>query len=174
MCELNGGLFVADEFLKSTDFYKEIKPQLSECYLFEKRSMQQCQNSLKRFTEDLSYRYGKNIILVKADIKDSYITLDDRLSSLPEDKYLDLKRRFLSVCERFFIDYTGCCVLDVAKFYHASDRHPDGAGDVNYESEFYRRAAEYVSYVVNGGTTRLFNKADESYLKLRDLRLERK
>jgi len=174
MNELGGGLFVVDEFLKNTEFYKEIKDQCTPCYLFEKRTMAQCQSALKRFTEDLSFRYGKNIILIKTDLKDRYITLGDRLEALPADQYLDVKRRFLALCEGYFVDYTGCFVLDISKHYHAADRHPEGAGDVNYEADFYRRAAEYVSYVVNGGTTRLFNRADESYIRMRDLRLDRK
>ncbi len=173
MNEIDGGLFVVDEFLQNTEFYKSIRSRCTPCYLFEKRNMQQCQAALKRFTEDLSYRYGKNIILVKTDLKDRYISLSDRMKQLPEDSYYELKRKFIALCEKYFIDYTGCFVLDIARLYHASDRHPMGAGNVNYEKEFYSRAAEYISYVIQGGTTRLYDKADEAHIKLRDLRLNR-
>ncbi len=177
ICEMNefmGGLFEVDEFIMGTDFYKEIEPQCTPCYLFEKRNMQYCHQALTRFTKDIAERYGKNIILVRADLKDKFITLDDRLQPMDDDPMLSLKRKFITLCEDMFIQFTGCCVVDVSKHFYSSDRYPGGGADiVHYEEEFYRLAAEYISRIINGDTCRLFDKADENYISLRDLRLER-
>ena len=177
ICEMNeymGGLFEVDEFIMGTDFYKEIEPQCTPCYLFEKRNMQYCHQALTRFTKDIAERYGKNIILVRADLKDKFITLDDRLQPMDDDPILPLKRKFITLCEDMFIQFTGCCVVDVSKHFYSSDRYPGGGADiVHYEEEFYRLAAEYISRIVSGDSCRLFDKADESYISLRDLRLER-
>ncbi len=177
ICEMNeymGGLFEVDEFIMGTDFYKEIEPDCTPCYLFEKRNMQYCHQALTRFTRDIAERYGKNIILVRADLKDKFITLDDRLQPMDEDPKLPLKRKFITLCEDMFIQFTGCRVIDLSKHFYSSDRYPGGGADiVHYEEEFYRLAAEYISRIISGDECRVFDKADESYISLRDLRLER-
>ncbi len=177
ICEMNeymGGLFEVDEFMQKTLFYKSIQSECTPCYLFEKRNMKYCHQALSRFAMDLSERYGKNIILIRSDLKDKYITLNDRLKPLEADSMLPLKRKFLGLCEDLFIQFTGCYVVDISKHYYASDRYPDGGADIaHYEDEFYRLSAEYISRIINGSTERVFDKVEQEYISLRDLRLER-
>ncbi|MBQ8196120.1 MAG: CapA family protein [Oscillospiraceae bacterium] len=174
MCELRGGLFEVDEQLKETDFYKEIESECTSCYLFEKRSMKYCHDTLIRFARDISERYGSNIILVRTDLKDKYMTLGDKLEDFENDPLLAAKRKFITLCEDLFIQVTDCCVIDISKFYHASDAYPrGGAHIVHYEDEFYSLAARCLSSIIRGDSRRQFNKADEKHILLRNLRIGR-
>ncbi len=177
VCEMNefrGGLFEVDDFLKETDFYKEISEECTPCYLFEKRSMKYCHDALVRFAKDIAERYGRNIILVRADLKERYMTLDDKLEQFESDPQLATKRRFITLCEDLFAQVTDCCVIDLSKYYHASDAYPrGGAHIVHYEDEFYSLAARCLGSVVRGDTRRLFNKPDEKYILLRNMRIGR-
>ncbi len=174
MNELHGGLFEVDEVLKETDFYKEIEPDCSSCYLFEKRSMKYCHDTLVRFAKDIMERYGKNIILVRTDLKDKYLTLGYKLKDLENDQLLAAKRKFITLCEDLFIQVTGCYVIDISKYYHASDAYPrGGAHMVHYEDEFYTLAARYLGAIIRGDSRRLFNKADEKHILLRNMRIDR-
>ncbi len=177
ICEMNefrGGLFEVDNFLKETEFYKEIQNECTSCYLFQKRSMKYCHDTLVRFAKDISERYGRNIILVRTDIKDKYMTLNDKLEDLEPDSLLASKRKFITLCEDLFIQVTDCCVIDLSKFYHASDAYPrGGANAVHYEEEFYSLAARCLGSVIRGDSRRLFNKPDEKHILLRNLRLGR-
>lgn len=174
MNEYNGGLFEVDEFFRSTEFYKSIKDECESCYLFEKRDLNHCREALMRFTQDISYRYGGNIILVRVDLKQDYIDTENRLQKLPEDPKLQFKRRFISVCEDMFIKFTDCYVIDVAKRYYASDSHHGGADIARYEAEFYRQAAEHMTHIMSGYSKKLYDQVDERYMVFRDLRLGRK
>lgn len=127
-----------------------------------------------RFTQDISYRYGGNIILVRVDLKQDYIDTENRLQKLPEDPKLQFKRRFISVCEDMFIKFTDCYVIDVAKRYYASDSHHGGADIARYEAEFYRQAAEHMTHIMSGYSKKLYDQVDERYMVFRDLRLGRK
>lgn len=175
MNEIDGHLFEIDEFISKTDFYNSIKSKCKPCYLFEKRSMKHCRDALSRFTLDLKERYGKNIILIRADLKDTFVNMDDRLEQMTADPMLDFKRKFIALCEEMFIQFTGCYVIDISRHFYSSDRFPlGGAHIVHYEEEFYRQSAEYLSQILAGNQNRLYNMADQDYLRLRDLRLARK
>lgn len=175
MNEFMGGLFEVDEFIENTDFYKDIKDNCTPCHLFEKRNMEYCRNALSRFAVDMSERYGDHIILIKTDLKDKYITLNNRLAPMEQDPLFALKKRFIALCEDLFIQFTGCYVIDISKHYYSSDSYPrGGAGIVNYEDEFYRVAADYLIKIINGDKTHKFDKPDMDYIALRNLRLERK
>ncbi len=177
ICEMNeymGGLFEVDEFFCSTEFYKSIKNDCKPCYLFEKRDLNHCRDALVRFTQDISYRYGSNIILVRVDLKEDYIDTESRLRKLPEDPKLQFKRKFVSVCEDMFIKFTDCYVIDIAKRYYASDAHHGGADIARYEAEFYRQAAEHMTSIMSGYSKKLYDQVDERYMVFRDLRLNRK
>ncbi len=174
MAEFRGGLFEVDEVLKETDFYKEISSECTSCHLFEKRSMKYCHDTLVRFARDISERYGKNIILVRSDLKDKYMTLDEKLVDFESDPLLATKRKFITLCEDLFVQVTDCCVIDLSKFYHADDAYPrGGAHMVHYEDEFYCLAARCLGSVIRGDTRRLFNKPDEKHILLRNMRLGR-
>ncbi len=177
ICEMNeymGGLFEVDEFFRSTEFYKSIKDDCESCYLFEKRDLNHCRDALMRFTKDISYRYGDNIILVRVDLKSDYIDTENKLQKLPEDPKLQFKRKFISVCEDMFIKFTDCYVIDIAKRYYASDEHHGGADIARYEAEFYRQAAEHMTRIMSGYSKKLYDQVDERYMVFRDLRLNRK
>ncbi len=174
MNELRGGLFEVDEVLKETDFYKEVEHECTSCYLFEKRSMKYCHDTLVRFARDIAERYGSNIILVRTDLKDRYLTLDDKLKEFDNDPLLAAKRKFITLCEDMFIQVTGCYVIDISKFYHAFDAYPrGGAHMVHYEDEFYTLAARYLGAIIRGDSRRLFNRADEKHILLRNMRIDR-
>lgn len=174
MSELHDSLFEVDEVLKETDFYKSIEPGCSSCYLFEKRSMRSCHDTLRRFAEDIAERYGSNIILVRTELKDKYITLDYKLKDIESDPLLAAKRKFITLCEELFIQITGCYVIDISKHYHASDDYPrGGAHTVHYEDEFYTLAARYLGAIIRGDSRRLFNRADDKHILLRNMRIDR-
>lgn len=174
MGDYNGTLFAADDFLRRTEFYKNLSPAPSECYIFEKIGMKFCAEAIRCFAERISERYGEKIILIKAEPKGSYITLDNRISPLEPDEMSDIKRRFISLCEECFATVTGCYVIDISKHFYASDAFPQGgAAIVHYEDEFYRKAGEYISEILQGSQRKIYSIVDDNYLMLRNLRLQR-
>lgn len=174
MNEYMGELFEIDDFICRTDFYKNIKSDCSKCSLVEKRTMEQCRDAVMRFAREMSDIYGENVVLIKADLKDSFISLDNRVESLSEDPLLMQKKELISMCENIFMQQTRCAVIDISKHFYADDKFPlGGAHIVHYEHEFYREAGVYLAHILGGGKQRAFFKADENYIALRDLRLER-
>ncbi len=174
MNEYMGELFEVDDFICRTGFYKSIKSDCTKCSLTEMRTEQQCADAVYRFAADMSDIYGSNIVLIKADLKDTFITLDNHLDKLQEDEFFEKKRRLIALCEDIFIKQTGCAVIDISKHFYASDKFPlGGAHIVHYEHEFYREAGVYLSHILGNGRQRIFVKADENYIAMRDLRLER-
>ncbi len=174
MNEFRGGLFEVDDFLKETDFYKQIESECTPCYLFEKRTMKYCHDTFVRFAKDVYERYGSNIILVRTDLKDRYITLDEKLKPFDEDPLMAAKRKFITLCEDLFIQVTNCNVIDISKHYHASDAYPKGGAHmVHYEEEFYTLAASYLGSIIRGDTRRLYSKPDDKHILLRNMRIDR-
>lgn len=174
MAEYKGELFETDDFIRRTDFYKGIEDDCRECYLFERREMKLCFETITRFADDIKERYDNRIILLKTDLKDSYITLDNRLMPLERDEMLKFKKKFLALCEERFASVTDCYIIDIARYFYSSDKFPLGGADtVNYEEEFFRQAAEYISQILDGCERKLFTAADENYLLLRNLKLNR-
>lgn len=136
--------------------------------------MKFCAEAIRCFAERISERYGEKIILIKAEPKGSYITLDNRISPLEPDEMSDIKRRFISLCEECFATVTGCYVIDISKHFYASDAFPQGgAAIVHYEDEFYRKAGEYISEILQGSQRKIYSIVDDNYLMLRNLRLQR-
>ncbi|MCH5203227.1 MAG: CapA family protein [Oscillospiraceae bacterium] len=174
MAEYNGALFELDDFLISTDFYADIRRNCTECFLFEKRSMNYCSEKITKFAEEIAELYGDNIILIKTEPKSSYITLDYKLESFGSDRLNNIKRKFIALCEERFASVTKCFVIDISKKFYSSDKFAyGGASVVNYEDEFYRLAGYYISEILNGNTKKLYNEVDEDYILLRDLKLSR-
>ncbi len=173
LCEYRGCLFQVDGFFCSTEFYKSIQHGCTPCHISDKRTPQQCREAMHRFAEDMKFRYGSNIVLVRIDLKDEYIDRENRLQKLPHDPQLQYKRKLLELCEQQFIAETGCYVIDIAKRFHASDSHIGGAGAARYEQEFYRQSAEHLARIMAGDPRRLYERVDEGYIMLRDLRLGR-
>lgn len=175
MAEYKGNLFEVDDFIRRTDFFKSIKDECTECYLFEKRDMKYCFEMITRFANEIHELYENRIILIKTDPKDSYITLDNRLKALEDDGMFEIKRKFISLCEERFSSVTGCYVIDISKHFYSSDKFPlGGAHIVHYENEFYRQAAQYISDILNGCEQKIFSTVDDNYLLLRGLKLNRK
>lgn len=174
MVEYKDELIEIDDLIRDTDFFKSIKDDCEECYLFEKRDMKYCCEIITRFAEEISKRYKEHVILIKADPKDSYITIDDKLRVFEDDGMFEFKRKFISLCEECFSSITGCYVIDISKHFYSSDKSPlGGAHIVHYEEEFYIRTAKYISEIINGTDRKIFSTADENYLLLRSLKLNR-
>lgn len=174
MAEYNGGLFETDEFILRTDFYKSIKNDCKDCYLFEKRDMKYCFENITRFANDVAEMYGDNIILIKAEPKNKFINVDYYLEDMKEDRVFEIKKKFISLCEERFSNVTGCYVIDISKHFYSSDRFPlGGAHIVHYEDEFYRQAALYISEILKGTEKKIFSSVDDHYMLLRTLKLER-
>lgn len=174
MNEYKGSLFEIDDFICRTDFYNSIKSECTACSLVEKRSEEECRSTIIRFASVMSEIYGTNIVLIKADLKDSFINLEGRMEKMPEDPLLRRKRKLIAMCEEVFEKQTGCAVIDISKHFCASDKFPlGGAHIVHYEHEFYREAGIYLAHILGSGKQRRFLKADENYIEMRDLRLER-
>ena len=147
------GLFEVDDFIKRTAFYKRISFEVKPTYLFEERTMEQCLSGMDSFAKFVSDRYGKNIVLVKIDLKDKYITLDKTLAELSDnDNTFSKKVEFLSQLEDRFIELTDCKVIDIAKNFYADDSFPlGGAHIVHYEDEFYNCCAKHLVSILKGG-----------------------
>ncbi len=174
MCEYKGGLFEVDDFIRRTGFYKSIESECEPCYLFDKRTKEQCREMITRFAWEMTNIYGNNIILIKADLKDCFINLYKRVEKMAEDPDFQRKREFIAFCEDIFVQQTDCAVIDISRHFYASDKFPlGGAHIVHYEHEFYREAGVFLSHILNGGKQRKFTKADDNYISMRNLRLER-
>ncbi len=174
MNEYKGELFEIDDFICRTDFYKKIKSECAPCSLVEKRTIEECRRAVGRFAREMAFIYGNKIVLIKADLKDSFINLNNHIEKLTDDPLIEEKRRLIAMCEEIFEAETGCAVIDISKHFYASDKFPlGGAHIVHYEHEFYREAGVYLSHILGNGKQRRFVRADETYIAMRDLRLER-
>lgn len=174
MEDYKGQLFEVDDFIRRTDFYKSIKDDCKQCYLFEKRDMKYCFEAVTRFANEIRERYDNRIILIKTDPKEKYITLDYHLADLEDEGMFNIKQKFISLCEERFASITGCYVIDISKHFYSSDNFPlGGAHIVHYEEEFYRQTAEYISDILNGSEQKTFSTVDDNYLLLRSLKLNR-
>lgn len=172
MAEYKGGLFAIDDFILRTDFYKEIKPDCRECYIFEKRDMKFCFEMMTRFARLIAEKYSGHIILIKTEPKDSFIDLDNRLRRFEDDVMYEIKKKFIALCEERFASVTGCYVIDISKHFYSSDSYPFGGADiVHYEDEFYRQTGRYIDEIIGGTDKRVFSTVDENYLLLRNMRL---
>lgn len=174
MADYHGALFETDDFMRRTEFYKNIKRECFDCYLFEKRDMKYCFEQITRFSNDVTELYGENIILIKADPKNVCINRDYRLEKMGGDDMFELKRKFISLCEERFASVTKCFVIDISKNFYSSDMYPFGGRHiVHYEDEFYRQTAEYIYNIFLGSEQKLFKEVDENYILLRNLKLDR-
>lgn len=174
MTEYNGALFEIDEFIVRTEFYRGISGKCRDCSLFEKRDMKYCFDMITKFANAMSEKYGGNIILIKAEPKNTYINMEGRTAKLSDDGLYDIRKKFISLCEERFATVTECYVIDISRRFYASDSFPlGGAHMVHYEEEFYRLAGEYISEIVRGTERHVFDSVDEDYLLLRSMRAER-
>ncbi|MCH5324307.1 MAG: CapA family protein [Eubacterium sp.] len=174
MCEYKGGLFETDDFIRRCGFFNDIAGELTDTYLFKSRSAEYCDSGMKKFAELVSGIYGKNIILIRADLKDSYIGLDRRLKKMPEDKDLKTKRAFIARYELMFAKLTGCAVIDISRHYYADDGFPLGGAHIaHYEDEFYSDACEKITEIISGGRKRYYGEENKTHTVKRDLRLNR-
>ncbi len=174
MAEYNGALFEIDDFILRTDFYKEIQKDCTECYLFEKRDMKYCFETMTKFAEMILDKYGEHIILIKTDPKNMFINLDYRLEPLEDDGMYEIKKKFISLCEERFASVTGCYVIDISKHFYSSDSFPlGGAHIVHYEDEFYRQTGEYINEILAGSSRKIYSTVDDNYQLLRNLKLNR-
>lgn len=174
LADYHGALFQIDDFMRRTDFYKSIKAECADCYLFEKRDMKYCFEQITRFSNDVSELYGDNIILIKADPKNVCINTDYRLEKMGNNDMFEFKQRFISLCEERFASVTKCYVIDISKNFYSSDMYPLGGRHIaHYEDEFYRQTAEYIRSIFLGSEQKLFKEVDENYILLRDLKLKR-
>ncbi len=175
MKKYGGSLFEVDDFILRTDFYKSIADKCESTYLFKEKSREYLDKSLESFCGFVTNRYGKNIILIKADLKNKYITLDNKISELSDsDDTFEEKKAFIAEYEDKFARLTDCFVIDISKRYYADDRFPlGGAHIVHYEDEFYSRCCNHISEILNGSDKKYRDDVDEEYIKLRDIRINR-
>lgn len=173
ICEYKGNLFELDEEIRASGFYKKIRGQCSEGYIFEKQNMKFCSDGVTGFSKEMLELYGENIILIKSQPTKSYISRDYRLEKLT-DELFEIKRKFISLCEERFAAVTGCYVIDISKNFYSSESYPyGGKGLTNYEDEFYRQTSEYILHIIRGSEQRIFTEIDENYILLRTLKLKR-
>ena len=174
MRKYKNSLFEVDDFILRTDFYKTIADKCESTYLFDEKSREYLDKALSDLCKFLIARYGRNIILIKADLKNEYITLDNKLSVLSDaDNTFDKKKAFISEYEDKFAQLTDCYVIDISKRFYADDRFAlGGAHIVHYEDEFYNQCCKHISDIFKGSIKKYFNEVDEKYIALRNLRIE--
>lgn len=174
MSEYKGELFETDDFIRRTEFYKNMESECEPCYLFDKRTDAEIRDIITRFAWDMSGIYGNNIVIIRTDLKDKYISLDNKLENITDEPHLERKRELIAMCENIFIQQTDCAVIDISKHFYSSDKFKFGGVHItHYENEFYREAGVFLSHILSSGKQRKFTKADENYISMRDLRLER-
>ncbi len=169
-----GQLWEIDDFVQRTGFYKQVSGECSpNTYFFESYDMEYADEQMKKFARFLLEKYGENIILIKADLKDTYIDLDDRLQKLSNaGRALDKRKQAILQYEKMFEDLTKCYVIDISKHYYASDKFPlGGAHIVHYEDEFYNQSCSILMQIFSGSGRKYYDEADDRYLFLRDQRL---
>lgn len=171
-----GQLWEVDDFVLKTDFYKRVSGECTKnTFFFEKYNMFYAYEQMRKFANFLLERYGENIILIKADLKDTYIDLDYRLKKIKGDSYeFEKKKKAIAQYEKMFENLTGCYVVDISKFFFASDKFPlGGAHIVHYEDEFYGQACAILMSIFEKPKQKHFEEIDEMYLFMRDQKLNR-
>lgn len=169
----NGQLFEIDDFIERTDFYRSIKNLCKPAYLFREKTKQFCADSILHFAEFVDVKYGANVILIKADLKTRYIGLDGKLHDIPNSRDTAEKQEFIEYFENRFAELTDCYIVDISKHFYSSDSFPHGGAHiVHYEDEFYTEACAIISdIIINGSGKHIYDKADEQYLFMRDVKL---
>lgn len=174
MRKYENSLFEVDDFILRTAFYKSISDKCESTYLFNERSCEYLDKALENFCDFVLNRYGKNIILIKADLKNRYISLDNTIEYLPDsDNTFEMKKAFISENEDKFARRTNCCVIDISKRFYADDRFAlGGAHIVHYEDEFYRQCCKHITAFLSGTDIRYTDKVDEEYISIRDMKIK--
>ncbi len=173
VAEYDGALFRADDYITKTEFYKEINPENNTFYLFEKRDMKYSVEMLTRFAKAMTEKYGKNIILLKTEPKKQFLTSRGSSVAMQNDPLFDIKKKFIGLCEERFSTLTQCYVIDIARRYYAAEESVIGSADnIRYEDEFYRLAGSYIADIINGSGKRIYDRINEEYIILRDMKLE--
>ncbi len=171
MCELEGGLFETDDFIRRCGFFTDIADRVKDTYLFNSRSEEQCRQGMERYAAFCKEHYGKNIILILVDPKDTYIDLDNKVRKLPEDKEFIRKREFIRSYEQQFITLTDCAVIDIARYYYSDDKFALGGAHIaHYEEEFYTDAGRGMLDIISG-KTRYYSNENKEYIAKRNARL---
>ena len=171
-----GQLWEVDDFVQSTEFYKSVSNECSKnTFFFECYDMDFSYKQMKKFTDFLIEKYGDNMVLIKADLKDTYIDLDFRLKKIKGDaEEFQRKRHAIARYEKMFEELTNCYVIDMSKYYYASDSFPlGGAHIVHYEDDFYNQACDAFTAILKKPDQKYFDKVDEDYLLMRELKLNR-
>ena len=174
MRKYGDSLFEVDDFILRTAFYKSISDKCESTYLFNERSRGYLERALENFCKFVTERYGKNIILIKADLKDRYISLDNTLEMLSDsDNTFKTKKAFINGFEEEFARLTDCRVIDISKRFYADDRFAlGGAHIVHYEDEFYSQCCKHITAFLAGADSRYTDKVDEEYIALRDMKIK--
>ena len=161
VCKIGDDYLELDDFIKRTAFFKEIGRGKQTTYLFDDVFDNEAVDSFRKFAEFIREKYGKNIILVKIDLKDEYLDLDGELQRLKFDPAFDDKKIYVKMFEDLFEEITGCRVIDIAGEYNASDAFPlGGAHIVHYEDGFYDECCRRITEIV--GMKKFYAKQDEA------------
>ncbi len=143
--------FEIDDFIKRSRFFTRQLKGNPTGYLFNECDPEESNNTFIRFAEAIKEKYGENIILVIADLKNTYIDLDGSKKNLPNDPQYKNKVEYITYFEDLFIQKTGCLVLNISKKYDASDAFPlGGAHIVHYEHEFYEELCKLITDILSG------------------------
>lgn len=154
ICEV---IKIGDDYLELDDFIKRtyVAEQMSgsgyRSYLFDEIFDDDARTQFRRFADYIKNKYDRNIILIRLDIKKEYVDLEGNMRSLREDPLFNEKKEYLEKYENMFIAQTGCHVIDVARYYNASDAFPlGGAHIVHYEKAFYEEVCSRIKAILEG------------------------
>ena len=150
MNKLGDTIFEVDNFIKRTDFYHSIRSSCKPTLLFKELSMEEISSRIESFADFLLNIYGEHIILVIADLKDTYIDLDGVSKRFSNTLDYEDKKTCIQNAEETFIRKTNCHIVDCSKKYMASDLFPlGGAHIVHYENSFYDEAADTIYKIIS-------------------------
>lgn len=151
--EYNGGVLTADSEVRALKFYKEIKEECTVTSIDAVLDEEEIRRRFDMFIRFIRERYGKNIVLVKADVKTKFLDHERQLKPIKwQNKEVLLeKKSFLNKWQSYFEERMDCYVVDYAKKYHADDLCVSGAFMVHYEKEFYEKGYEALYDIVYKG-----------------------
>ena len=149
VCKIDDDYLELDDFIRRTAFFKEIGRGKKTSYLFDEIFDREGEENFYRFTDFVNEKYGKKVILIRLDLKDTYVDLDGEVQNLKFDPAFADKKKYIKKFEDLFIDKTLCKVIDIARDYVASDAFPlGGAHVVHYEDAFYEECCRRISRLV--------------------------
>ncbi len=152
--QYRGGYITADKEVRALKFYKQIKDECTLTSVEEVLDDESIRQRFDAFIRFIRERYGKKVVLIRADVKVKFLTYRRELKPLKGYKRETLlqKKAFLKKWQDYFEEkMDGYYLIDYADKYRADDLCVSGAFMVHYEKEFYEKGYRALYEIVYKG-----------------------